>query len=566
MRTARPGVAAAVPRAPASHPPSSRRRRADRAEPGAGRADRRPRLHPERPVRAVLPRRPGRLLRRGRARRRRSRTRSTPTSSRSSARASSTSGSPTARASSRRSARASRSSTSRRSTGSSRRSCSPRRRRASTTAADLAGKKLGHPGPLRLVVDHAPGAARRRPDLTPDDLEIVEYPDFGQGAAVAQGAVDAATGFANNEPVQLELTGEEVTSCASTTIVPLPGNGLIVGDGDARVEARRDRRRSSPRPCGRWRRSPRTPTSGLDAAIVAVPELGLGARHAGRDPRRDDRGLDGDRSRRHGGLGAIEPADWEASIAYLTTLGLVPNPVTVDDLARHRPAAGAGADRPMLGGVRPSGARRSWWLREALAAEAAAVAPPGRGRAAVAWHDDRRRRHRRWRLHRAVDRAPPDRAGAAAPGSCCSRRTSAAAARPGATAGSSRTGGTSCRRSSSGTARTGALAMRRRRWRPRSTRSARSAPSNGVDAWYTKAGSLVGQRRAGPGRRAGPRPSRRCAAHGAGRPVRAADRGRGRGAGPTRRCSATACSCPARRPSSRRRWPAACGASCSSAA
>src|SRR6476659_6674893 len=39
----------------------------------------------------------------------------------------------------------------------------------------------------------------------------------------------------------------------------------------------------------------------------------------------------------------------------------------------------------MLGGVRPSGSRRSWWLREALAAEAvtaphlAEAAPPLRG-------------------------------------------------------------------------------------------------------------------------------------------------------------------------------------------
>jgi ABC-type nitrate/sulfonate/bicarbonate transport system substrate-binding protein len=32
------------------------------------------------------------------------------------------------------------------------------------------------------------------------------------------------------------------------------------------------------------------------------------------------------------GLGAIEPADWEASVEFLTELGLVPNPVTVDDL------------------------------------------------------------------------------------------------------------------------------------------------------------------------------------------------------------------------------------------
>ena len=37
------------------------------------------------------------------------------------------------------------------------------------------------------------------------------------------------------------------------------------------------------------------------------------------------------------GLGAIEPADWEKSIAYLGTLGLVPNPVTVEDVAA-RPA------------------------------------------------------------------------------------------------------------------------------------------------------------------------------------------------------------------------------------
>ena len=39
-----------------------------------------------------------------------------------------------------------------------------------------------------------------------------------------------------------------------------------------------------------------------------------------------------DRSRTAGGLGAIEPADWAASIEYLTTLGLVPNPVAVEDL------------------------------------------------------------------------------------------------------------------------------------------------------------------------------------------------------------------------------------------
>ena len=79
--------------------------------------------------------------------------------------------------------------------------------------------------------------------LTTDDVEIVEYPDFTQAAAVEQGAVDAATGFANNEPVQLELHGDDGRRPArSTTITPLPGPGLDRRRRDARGQARRDRR------------------------------------------------------------------------------------------------------------------------------------------------------------------------------------------------------------------------------------------------------------------------------------------------------------------------------------
>ncbi|HSL77408.1 MAG TPA: ABC transporter substrate-binding protein, partial [Candidatus Limnocylindrales bacterium] len=76
-------------------------------------------------------------------------------------------------------------------------------------AADLKGRKLGIPGRFGsswIMLQ----ALLKSASLTPDDLQVVEYPDFGQGAAVTQGAVDAATGFANNEPVQLRLTGEEV--------------------------------------------------------------------------------------------------------------------------------------------------------------------------------------------------------------------------------------------------------------------------------------------------------------------------------------------------------------------
>ncbi len=73
---------------------------------------------------------------------------------------------------------------------------------------------------------------------------------------------------------------------------------------------------------------------GLDAAIVAVPELAT-AREAEAavlaatiaswsGPLQDARGL-----------GAIDRDGWTASIAYLATLGLVKNPVVTDDLVRE---------------------------------------------------------------------------------------------------------------------------------------------------------------------------------------------------------------------------------------
>jgi NitT/TauT family transport system substrate-binding protein len=167
-------------------------------------------------------------------------------------------------------------------------------------------------------------------DLTPDDLQIVEYPDFGQGAAVTQGAVDAATGFRNNEPVQLRLTGAEVNILYVDSFTPLPGNGLIAGT--AAIDSKGDAIRAFIAATLRAMEEIKAkPELGLDAAIKQVPDLA-----ADRDvqaaildatievwtgPAQEARGL-----------GAIEPADWQKSADYLTTLDLVPKPVTPADL------------------------------------------------------------------------------------------------------------------------------------------------------------------------------------------------------------------------------------------
>ena len=146
-----------VPPAPAPSSLGTPRSHRLRPPPCADQAGRRARLHPERPVRPVLPRPAERATTRTRASRSSSRTRSIRTSSRWSARAPSTSGSATGRASSRRSARASRSSTSRRSTG-----IPAHRLRQGVVGHHRGGRPQGqedrHPGPLRLVA----GSCSRR--------------------------------------------------------------------------------------------------------------------------------------------------------------------------------------------------------------------------------------------------------------------------------------------------------------------------------------------------------------------------------------------------------------------
>jgi NitT/TauT family transport system substrate-binding protein len=96
------------------------------------------------------------------------------------------------------------------------------------TVADLKGKKLGTPGKFGsswIMLQ----ALLKSAGLTTSDLDIQLYPDFGQGAALAQGAIDAATGFVNNEPVQLGLAGTPTSVITVDSILPLPGNGLIAG-------------------------------------------------------------------------------------------------------------------------------------------------------------------------------------------------------------------------------------------------------------------------------------------------------------------------------------------------
>jgi NitT/TauT family transport system substrate-binding protein len=201
-----------------------------------------------------------------------------------------------------------------------------------TKAADLKGKKVGTPGRygsgwimLQALLDSA--------GLTTDDVAITEYPEFTQRQAVQQGAVDAATGFANNEPIQLELDGGKAVVLSIDDITPLPGPGLIAGTST--LETKHDAVAGFVAATLRSMEEIKAnPTVGLDAATTAVPEL-ASAREAQAavldatiatwsGPVQDIRGL-----------GAIDRAGWGVSVIYLESLGLVKDPVTTDDLVRE---------------------------------------------------------------------------------------------------------------------------------------------------------------------------------------------------------------------------------------
>jgi NitT/TauT family transport system substrate-binding protein len=197
-----------------------------------------------------------------------------------------------------------------------------------TSAADLKGKKIGIPGKfgsswimLQALLQSA--------GLTPDDVEIVLFPDFGQAAALQQGAVDAATGFANNEPIQLRKAGIEPVVLTVDDVVPLPGPGLVTGtmtladkhDALARFTAVT---------LDAMDQIAADPQQGLDATFAVVPDLAA-------DPELQRQILDATiatwrNDRTNAPYGAIDEAGWTQSVEFMQGLGLVPNPVTVDQL------------------------------------------------------------------------------------------------------------------------------------------------------------------------------------------------------------------------------------------
>jgi NitT/TauT family transport system substrate-binding protein len=196
--------------------------------------------------------------------------------------------------------------------------------------ADLAGRSLGTPGQFgsSWVMLQAMLASA---GLTTDDVSITLYPEFTQAAALAQDQVESATGFVNNEPVQLELEGIEVNVLRVDDLVPLPGPGLVVGEST--LAAKRNALAAFVEATLRaMDEIAADPTLGLEATFARVPELAAEpeAQRAILDATIDT--WSSPYTDEHG-PGAIDPAAWQASIDFFASLPEQPvGPVTVDEV------------------------------------------------------------------------------------------------------------------------------------------------------------------------------------------------------------------------------------------
>jgi NitT/TauT family transport system substrate-binding protein len=198
-----------------------------------------------------------------------------------------------------------------------------------TAAADLKGKKLGIPGKYGsswIMLQ----ALLKGAGLTPDDLQIVLYPDFGQATALQQGAVEAATGFANNEPIQLANAGVPTVVLRPDPTAEMPGPGLIAST--ATIAAKSPALKAFVAASLKaMKEIEADPNKGVDASIAAVPTLGQDRATQLKILQATAALWETDFTKANG-TGAIDTAGWTRAIAFMTSLGLVPNPVTADGL------------------------------------------------------------------------------------------------------------------------------------------------------------------------------------------------------------------------------------------
>jgi len=192
--------------------------------------------------------------------------------------------------------------------------------------ADLAGKKVGVPG---LFGANYVGweALVYAGKLDPQKITVQSI-GFTQATAVKQDQVDAAMDYIVNGPVQLRLTGEELTVIPVSDFIDLPSNGIITNDKTIKEKPELVQALVTATLRG-LADTLADPDAAFATSLKAVPE-------AGGDQTPVSRAIFDESLKLWQApaaeLGRSDPAAWEAAAKFMKDMGLIQTSVNPNDL------------------------------------------------------------------------------------------------------------------------------------------------------------------------------------------------------------------------------------------
>ena len=186
-----------------------------------------------------------------------------------------------------------------------------------TTPKDLIGKKVGlsgfygatYTGWRALLYS----AGIKESDVQTQDI------GFTQVAAVSQGLVDAAAGYSNNEPIQLELAGKAINVIPVSAYSKLVGIGLVTNEKTLAEKPEIVRKVVGALMRG-IQDTINNPSDALNIAIENLPEAG------GQNLKTSQAVLNATiQLMTNSKPGYVDPANWQSSYQFMKDAGFIKN-------------------------------------------------------------------------------------------------------------------------------------------------------------------------------------------------------------------------------------------------
>ncbi len=184
-----------------------------------------------------------------------------------------------------------------------------------TSPKDLIGKKVGLPA-LWGASYTAWRALLYAAGISEADVKVMDL-NFGQVAGVTQGIVDAAVGYTNNEPVQMQLQGKEINVIPVSAYSKLVSIGLVTNE--KMIAEKPDIVQKMTRAMLRSVQDTLdNPKDALDISLQNLPEAG------GQNLKSSQAVFDATLTLwKNARLGYVDPADWDASAKFMKDAGFI---------------------------------------------------------------------------------------------------------------------------------------------------------------------------------------------------------------------------------------------------